>query len=134
MKTNAADLPVRLEANGVRILGADWDGMDVGRLHVPAGGDTTPLLESLPDDLCQCPHWGVLLAGSVHVRYADGRQETVEAGQVFYWPPGHTVWTEEGFESVQLSPQAEMARTLAHLRSKLGLEPAAERAAGSGTG
>jgi hypothetical protein len=129
MKTNAADLPVRLEANGVRILGEDWGDMDVGRLHVPAGGDTTPLLEGLPDDLCQCPHWGLLLNGSVRVRYADGRQETVEAGEVFYWPPGHTVWTEDGFESLQISLRAEMARTLTHVRAKLGLDGAGHGAA-----
>jgi hypothetical protein len=37
MWANAADLPPRLEADGVRILGDEWGGMDVGRLHVPAG-------------------------------------------------------------------------------------------------
>jgi hypothetical protein len=120
MRANAADLPVRLEANGVRILGQDWGGMDVGRLHVPAGGDTTPLLEGLPGDLCQCPHWGLLLDGTVQVGFADGSEETVLAGQAFYWPPGHTVWTDEGFESLQISPQGEMERTLEHVRSKLG--------------
>jgi hypothetical protein len=81
MRANATDLPVRLEANGVRILGQDWGGMDVGRLHVPAGGDTTPLLEGLPGDLCQCPHWGLLLDGTVHVRYDDGSEETVHGGR-----------------------------------------------------
>lgn len=119
MNLNAADLPVRIEANGVRILGQNWGGMDVGRLHVPAGGDTTPLLEGLPDDLCQCPHWGTMLEGAAQVRYADGSEETVHAGQVFYWPPGHTVWTDEGFESVQLSPQEPMQQTLDHVRAKL---------------
>jgi hypothetical protein len=119
MQTNAADLAIRIEANGVRILGEYWGGMDVGRLHVPPGGDTTPLLEGLPGDLCQCPHWGTLLHGTAHVRFVDGSEETVRAGQMFYWPPGHTVWTEEGFESIQFSPQAEMQRTLDHVRSKL---------------
>lgn len=32
--------------------------------------------------------WGTVLRGSIHVRFADGSEETVRAGQVYYWPPG----------------------------------------------
>jgi hypothetical protein len=124
---NAADLPVRLEANGVQVLGQYFGGMDIGRLRVPAGGDTTPLLEGLPDDLCQCPHWGLLLAGSAQVRFDDGQVETVGAGQVFFWPPGHTVWTADGFESMQISPEAAMRCTLDHLEAKLARRAAIDR-------
>ena len=55
------------------------------------------------------------------MRYTDGSQETVQAGQAFHWPAGHTVWTDEGFESLQISPQAEMHHTLEHVRTQLGL-------------
>jgi hypothetical protein len=32
--------------------------MNVAQEVAPAGLDTTPLFKGLPDDLCQCPHWG----------------------------------------------------------------------------
>lgn len=119
MRMNAAGLPVRLHLNGVQVLGQYDGGMDIGRLRVPAGGDTTPLLEGLPDDLCQCPHWGLLLSGTAQVRFDDGHEETVEAGQIFHWPPGHTVWTVNGFESIQISPEAAMQHTLEPIQASL---------------
>lgn len=121
MKERSTDLPVRLEAKGVRIQGRYWGDMDVARVRVPPGGDLTPLLKGLPDDLCPCPHWGALLSGAAHVGYADGHQETVRAGEDYYWPPGHTVWTDEGYEAFQISPQAPMHQMLEHVRTRLGL-------------
>lgn len=56
-----------------------------------AGTDIAPLLKGLEDDLCQSLHWGYLLEGEVTVTYKDGQQETISAGDLFYWPPGHTV-------------------------------------------
>ena len=35
-----------------------WAGLAVGLIEMPAGTDFTPLFEGLPDDACQCPHWG----------------------------------------------------------------------------
>jgi hypothetical protein len=48
--------------------------------------DGTPLLKRLPDDRCQCPHWGYVIAGKVTFRYADG-EESFEAGEAFYSRP-----------------------------------------------
>src|SRR6186997_2129278 len=50
--------------------------------------DHAPLLKGLPDDRCQCPHWGYVLKGRMTFRYAD-REEVFEAGDAFYAPPGH---------------------------------------------
>ena len=79
-----------------------------------------PLLEGLPQSLCPCPHWGTVLKGSIHVRYADGREEVVRAGDVYYWPPGHTVWVDEDYEAVEFSPSRPMCDLIDHLNSKLG--------------
>ena len=54
-----------------------------------AGVDTTPLFQGLEGNLCQCPHWGFVLRGRITTTDADGVQETVEASDLFYWPPGH---------------------------------------------
>jgi len=78
--------------------------------------DLTPMLKGLPNDRCQCPHWGYLFAGQLRVRYAD-HEELIEAGDSFYMPPGHVPAASAGSEFVQFSPaealrisQEQMAR------------------------
>src|SRR5712691_937715 len=45
--------------------------------------DPAPLFRGLPDDRCQCPHWGYVLKGKITFRFADG-EETYEAGDAYY--------------------------------------------------
>jgi hypothetical protein len=73
--------------------------------------DHTPLLRGLPDDRCQCPHWGYVTKGAVTFRYGD-REEVFAAGDAFYAPPGHVpVHNEPGTEWVQFSPASELRAT-----------------------
>jgi hypothetical protein len=73
--------------------------------------DATPLMKGLPDDRCQCPHWGYVVSGKVTFRYAD-RDEIFEAGDAFYTPPGHVPVTHEpGTEFVMFSPAEELRKT-----------------------
>jgi hypothetical protein len=60
-----------------------------------------------------------VLKGSIHVRYAGGREETVRAGDVYYWPPGHTVRVDEDYEAVEFSPSGPMGEVIDHLNAKL---------------
>ena len=66
----------------------DVDGYTVSFVTFRQDIDATPLLKGLPDDRCQCPHWGYVASGKVTFRYAD-RDEVFEAGDAFYTPPGH---------------------------------------------
>ena len=73
--------------------------------------DATPLMKGLPDDRCQCPHWGYVVSGKVTFRYA-GHEEIYEAGDAFYTPPGHVpVKHEPGSEFVMFSPAEELSKT-----------------------
>ena len=66
--------------------------------------DATPLLKGMPDDQCQCPHWGYVLKGRLRYRVGD-REEEFTAGDAFYLPPGHIpIENEPGSELVQFSP------------------------------
>jgi hypothetical protein len=56
-----------------------------------AGTDIAPLLQKLENDLCQAPHWGYLIKGDLTVTYTGGETEDTHAGDMFYWPPGHTL-------------------------------------------
>lgn len=120
MKQQLSSMPTRLEAGGVCIQAQDWGELNVARIRFPAGADAAPLLQGLPGDLCQCPHWGTVVKGAIHVRYADGSEETVRAGEAYYWPPGHTVRVDEDYESIEFSPSSAMNEVIAHLKKKLG--------------
>jgi hypothetical protein len=85
------DLPVTMEAPGTKMSDANWGGMAVGYRELPAGTDFTPLLEGLPDDACQCPHWGYVIKGAVHVRYTDG---TEEVNSRYVSSPVRQIWFE----------------------------------------
>ena len=112
-----------MEGGGVSVRLVGWDGTAVSFMQMPAGMDFTPrALEGLPDDLCQCPHWGYVLEGAVHVRYADGEQETVEAGDVYHWPVGHTVVVRRGHEVRGIQPRGRDERGT-------GTRPSAKQAA-----
>lgn len=84
-----------------------------------AGTDIAPLLKGLEDDLCQAPHWGYLIEGDVTVTYKDGSQESVRGGDLFYWPPGHTVAVTQDAEIILFSPQQEHCAVVEHLRNRL---------------
>lgn len=84
-----------------------------------AGTDITPLLKGLEGDLCQSPHWGYLIQGEVTVTYTDASEETVNGGDLFYWPPGHTVRVGADAEIILFSPQHEHCLVVDHLRKQL---------------
>ncbi|HSK09075.1 MAG TPA: cupin domain-containing protein [Vicinamibacterales bacterium] len=84
-------------------------------LSLAAGTDIAPLLKGLEGDLCQSPHWGYLIEGEVTVTYDNGQQEPIVAGDLFYWPPGHTVKVDKDAEIIVFSPQAEHRPVLEHL-------------------
>ncbi len=121
MKQARSDMPTRLETGPICIQGQDWGGLNIARIRFPKGADATPLLQGLPNNLCQCEHWGTVLKGAIRVRYADGTEEVVRAGDVYFWPAGHTVIVEEDYESVEFSPAGPMGEVINHLKGKLGL-------------
>jgi hypothetical protein len=83
-----------------------------------AGVDTTPLFLGLEGDLCQCPHWGFVLQGQLTTTDAAGKQETVNANDLFYWPPGHNVKVDADAEIVMFSPQHEHSHVIDHMIEK----------------
>ena len=38
---------------------------------------------------------GYCLKGELTVRFKDGTEEVLRAGDAFYWPPGHTFFTDK---------------------------------------
>ena len=98
------------------------EGLDVKFEHFDGGysvcfeshtadADLADLFRGLPDDRCQLSRWGYVISGRVAFRLAD-REETYEAGDAYYVPPGHTPIHFAGAEIVEFSPTDELAQTI----------------------
>lgn len=94
-------------------------GMTAAYNELPAGGDMSPLFEGLPGNSCTAPHWGYILEGSVLIKYVDGKEETVNAGEIFYWPAGHVPFVKQNLKLIDFSPEAELNVVLAHIGKKM---------------
>jgi hypothetical protein len=92
------------------------DDTTVNIVELQQDVDLAPLLKGLPDDLCQCPHWGYQLAGTQTVQYADGREETYGPGECFYMTPGHTAKATAGSEFIVFSPTDQLKLTEAAMQ------------------
>ncbi len=84
-----------------------------------AGTDIAPLLAGLPGDGCHAPHWGYLLSGALIVTYTNGDEEPCVGGDLFYWPPGHSVRVTSDAEVVLFSPQLEHTEVMDHMLAKI---------------
>jgi hypothetical protein len=85
----------------------DVDGYTINFLSFHQDIDHAPLLRGLPDDMCNCPHWGYVLKGKLTFRVAD-HEEVFEEGDAFYLPPGHVPLVAAGSEYLQFSPSEEL--------------------------
>jgi hypothetical protein len=111
MRQALDELPITFEDGGVRLRQIEWGDMNVAFEQIPAGVDLTPLCKGLPDDRCQCPHWGYLIEGRIRVKYA-GHEETIAAGDVYHLPPGHVTVFEADSKYVELSPRGAYQQTV----------------------
>jgi hypothetical protein len=114
MKMHTNDMPIVNETLGTTVRGKTWDEMTCTIMQFPAGTDLTPALKGLPHDMCQVPHWGYVLHGTLNVRYVDGTEEAITPGELYYLPVGHTVWFTEDTTFVEFSPAQGMHNVLEH--------------------
>jgi hypothetical protein len=119
MHMSSDQMPIELQAGEIETRAFEGGDVLVRHIQLPAGTDFTPLFVGLPDDRCQSAHWGYVVSGSIRVRYADGTEELNQAGDLYYWPAGHTGWTEEGVTFIEFSPTADIAPVLEHLARQM---------------
>lgn len=123
MRVAKEQVDVKLEIPGATIRQRKdfGDASGLGKISgeyfsLAAGVDTTPIFEGLEGDQCQCPHWGFVLSGRITTTDAAGREETVSANDLFYWPPGHNVRVDSDAEFIMFSPQHEHDVVIDHMR------------------
>ena len=116
------DIPTKIDIPGAIARQAInfGDASDYGSLaaeyfSLGAGTDIAPLLKGLDDDACHAPHWGFIMSGEVVITYTNETSETCIGGDLFYWPPGHSVRVVRDAEVILFSPQVEHGEVLNHM-------------------
>jgi len=114
---NREDFELRIDGGGLEFRTRELGGQTMAWVVLPKGADLAPALQGLAGDLCQCPHWGYLIKGRVRMKTANG-DRVYEAGDAFYWAPGHAPEALEDVEYVDVSPTDELEHVIAHVTGK----------------
>jgi len=127
MRIAKEDIPVQIDVPGATARQksefgnmAGYTKMGAEYFSFGAGTDITELLHGLEGNACQCPHWGYVIKGKITALYTDATEETVSTGDLFYWPPGHSVRSEDDTDIVMFSPQKEHCEVIDHILKKIG--------------
>jgi hypothetical protein len=127
-RASQASAPIEADYGIASERTAHLDGYTVNFVSIRADNTLAPMLKGLPDDACQCPHWGYVLNGRLTVRYTTGEEEQITSGDAFYMSPGHVPSAVAGTEFVIISPQAELEQTEAAMRANMERMAAGEGA------
>lgn len=111
MRRAFEEMAIEMQDEGLESRSEEFGDMVISHVTLPPNFDPSPMFEALPDGVCPIPHWGRVVAGQLHLRYADGTEEVTREGDFFYWPPGHVIWTQDaGVVWMDVSPLAETRR------------------------
>jgi len=111
-KLSQAGASEHLEAAGYVGDIGEIEGYTVAFEHYTEDADLSPFFVGLPNDHCQCPHWGTVRTGMLTYRYEDGSVDEIHEGEAYYARPGHVPILSAGTEVVEFSPRAELAKTI----------------------
>ena len=120
MKTQKENIAVSMQNAGL-IMRAQpgFGGMVVSYNEYPKGMDGSPLLQGLKNNSCQCPHWGYMIQGVMRIKYDDGTEEVLNAGDVFYLPAGHNGIIDEDTKVIEFNPEKEFGELGKHIAKKM---------------
>jgi len=108
------DLDTELLGPGVEIRRKDAGGLALCLIRLQAGLRTDPLFAGLPDDRCQCAHWGYIISGTMRV-HGDGARDYA-AGEVYFWEPGHNLEAVADAEYLEITRSEDYDELMAHCK------------------
>jgi hypothetical protein len=120
-KLNKSDASDSVQLEGYEGHFGELGDFTVGFETYTADADISALFQGLPDDRCQCPHWGVVLKGKVMFTSDDG-QTTVNAGEAYYVGPGHLPHLYAGTEVIEFSPTHALHETMAVVEKNMAAQ------------
>ena len=104
-------LDVAMKMDGYEARMVQWGDTTVIFDEASAPADPAPLFKGLPDDRCQCEHYGYVLDGEIIVRYADS-EEVIMAGAAYYIPPGHLPLIRTSAKTLEFTKTADLNKTM----------------------
>jgi hypothetical protein len=119
------EAPVLVNSPVIEGRYAELEDYTVSFETFPIDADGEQAFRGLPDDRCQCLHWGIVLSGQLMLRFAD-RTETYKAGDAYYAPPGHVPVVSAGTETVEFSPTKLLAATMSVIAANMAALAGAE--------
>jgi hypothetical protein len=102
-------------ADGFRSI--RWGDFEVG--FTTAGPlDCTTVYAGLPGGVCPCPHWGYVFTGRFRATFPDRDRpdEVAEAGDVYYFEPGHVLVYDEPSEVLEFNPSEALTPLMDHIQ------------------
>lgn len=119
MHAKKEELPNTFEMPGAIFRMQPGQGnMMISYAEMPAG-PLDAILEGLPNNSCQCPHWGYLFKGQMTIQYHNGEKEVIKAGDVYYLRPGHSGSIDEDSIAIEFSPEKEYMEVMEHIQKKM---------------
>jgi hypothetical protein len=115
---NKMTTPVAVDLPVIQGRYAELADYTVGFESYPEDVDPAPFFHGLPNDRCQCPHWGIVQSGQITFRWAD-HEETYGAGDAYYAGPGHLPLIAAGTSLVEFSPSEGLQQTMAVVETNL---------------
>jgi hypothetical protein len=110
-RTSKTEAPVAVDEPAIEGRYVELGPYTVGFESFREDMDPAPLFAGLPDDRCQCAHWGVVRSGKLTIRYPD-REETYADGDAYYAEPGHLPLVFAGTEIVEFTPTDQLQETM----------------------
>ena len=99
--------------------------MEIGFTWTAGPADYTSVYEGLPGGVCPCDHYGYIFSGRIRARYADGREEVIGPGEVYYIEKGHVLIYEEATHHLEINNHLQL-RALMDVVMKNGAKQAAQ--------
>jgi hypothetical protein len=107
----------RWPLSGVGFRSVQWGDMEVGYTSVTEPVDCSGVYATLPGKVCPCPHYGYMFSGRLRCVYpgVDWPDEVAEAGDVYFFQPGHILIYEEPSEVLELNPAHVLQLLMDHV-------------------
>jgi hypothetical protein len=86
--------------------------MEIGFTWTKGPRDYSSIYKGLPGDVCPCDHYGYVFSGRIRARYADGTEEVIGPGEVYWIPKGHVLIYEEATHHLEINNHRDLRQLM----------------------